>query len=324
MVYQYWLPLCFQERLFGYCVLRYGQHAQFDDICRSFVKSVSNGLEFLRLKADVRYLLQCRTVSAAYDSMTGMFSAEGLKNAYLTMQNAPDAGTFTAVCLRCCIGCDPLHPAENPKDTVDQLMAAAEILRRFQGGCISGRISEYDFSILFPSGQICLQHAVAADLLRVLPVGSFVCTADQFSPDTKPDALFQTLEDACSLAEKRYAEQKLLLHYPVLSEIRSHVYAQPSDAHSIDEIAAAHGFHPDYFNRKYKECFGMSFHQDCIRSRVLYAAYLLMHTDFRIAGISEQCGYSDSKYFIRQFTAVTGSPPITFRKAAAVCTAQDI
>lgn len=63
------------------------------------------------------------------------------------------------------------------------------------------------------------------------------------------------------------------------------------------------------FRAVYRQYFGISFHQDCICSRIYTAEYLLFTTDMNISDIALQCGYSDSKYFIRQFHKCSGCTP---------------
>ncbi len=100
-----------------------------------------------------------------------------------------------------------------------------------------------------------------------------------------------------------------------LHEIRDAIYREPAAKHDLNAYAAMLGYHTDYFNRKYKKCFRSSFHQDCIYSRIMYAAHLLMHSALTVSETAERCGYAESKYFIRQFSAVTGYPPKAFREA---------
>ena len=313
----YWLPLCFADRLFGYCVLHYDHPDSFDDVCRSWMKSVANGLEFLRLKADVRYLLQCRTLSGSYDSMTEMFSADGLKSAYQLMQNAAGIVRVTALLLRCCTGQDPLYSAEDAGAAVEKLLAAANILHQYQGKGICGRISEQDFLLLLPTDADTaelLAEAVAADMVCVLEIGSFLCTAQSFPREASLDELVGKLTADAAAEQSARDASRLRTHYAALYGIRKALYSHPAGMQTLEEHAAALGFHTDYLNRRYKEYFGVSFHQDCIRSRVLHAAHLLMHTALTVSETAEQCGYTDSKYFIRQFAAVTGCPPRAFRE----------
>ena len=310
----YLLPLCFHDRLFGYCVLQYNQPDSYDDVCRSWMKSVSNGLEFLRLKADVRYLLRCRTLSVSYDSMTGLFSADGLKSAYRLMQNAANSATVTAVMLRYCG--DAQYAAGSEETAVNALIAAAQVLQQYQNGCICGRISEDTFLLLIPAetGHPDLfAHAVCADLPQ--DAGEFVCTAAEFPCNTEPDVLMQSLSALTETQAAAAEQRRLHPHFAMLREIRTEIRKQPERTHNLEDFAAAYAFHADYLNRKYKECFGQSFHQDCIFFRVLYAAHLLLHTALTISETAERCGYTESKYFIRQFAAVTGCPPKAFRNA---------
>ena len=322
----YWLPVCFRDRMFGYCVLRGDREGCFDNVCRSWLKSVENGLEFLRLKADVRYLLQCRVLSGSYDSMTGMYSRDGLKLAYHLMQGSDVAAGVTALYLRCFADRDTLCRADGAEAAVRQLLAAAQVILRFQGG-ISGRISEYEFLLLLPAGAAEPQQIlcmVTAALLREMPVDSFFCTAERFLRDVQPEDFIRSLTDAAGNQAAKYAENRLRPHDAALAELRTEVYQNPLAPYSLGDCAASLGIHPDYFNRRYKECFGQSFHQDCIRARILYAAHLLMHTPMKNAEIAEYCGYTESKYFIRQFSAVTGTSPKAFRIAAEMLSTAQI
>ncbi|MBR4200107.1 MAG: substrate-binding domain-containing protein [Oscillospiraceae bacterium] len=315
----FWLPVCFGERLFGYCVLRYDEPDSIDDTCRSWIKAVANGLEFLRLKSDVHYLLKCRVLSGAYDSMTGMFSREGLSNACNLMRNTNGSGGIAALLLRCVTDNGAVYSAEDAKPAVETLLAAAKGFQQFQGG-LSGRVSEREFVLLMPSDRIepeIMQTAAEAELLSVLPIDRFLCVSGMFSSELLPETLFRSLTEAADCAESRLAGCTARPYFTVFSEVRTAVYREPNNPRSLTQNAAALGFHRDYFNRKYKECFGLSFHQDCIRSRILYAVHLLMHTALTVSEAAEQCGYTESKYFIRQFSAVTGVPPKAFRMKAA-------
>lgn len=311
-------PIFFQERLFGYAVLQYDAPDIYDDPYRFWLKSISNALEFLRLKADVRYLLQCRNLSPSYDSMTGMFSAEGLRTAYHLMQNA--AQKVSAVALRFGTAGSGNADAE---ETVRRLLTAAGVLQCFRGGgSICGRISEYDFLMLFPDSEFRQEQLIDAVTAKLLAADKWfgredavLFSAGEFPPDTKMSALRETLFSDLDEQEKARAHRLLLPHYLSLQSVRGRIYSEPFSSYSLENCAAELGFNLNYFNRIYKECFGISFHQDCIRSRILNAAHLLHSTDFTVAETGEQCGYTDSKYFIRQFSAVIGISPKLYRQS---------
>ena len=71
----------------------------YDDVYRHWLKSVSIGLEFLRLKNDIRYLLSCQNVSEYRDTLTGMNNEKGLKRAYQAL-NISDEDNLYFVMLR--------------------------------------------------------------------------------------------------------------------------------------------------------------------------------------------------------------------------------
>ena len=58
-------------------------HAEcYEDVYRNWLKSVSVGLEFLRLKNDIRYLLSCQNISEYKDTLTGLYNLNGMKRVY--------------------------------------------------------------------------------------------------------------------------------------------------------------------------------------------------------------------------------------------------
>ena len=82
----YFNPLFFNDRLFGHLVLKYHDPDTYDDIYRNWLKSVSNGLEFLRMKNDIQYLTQCQNLSDMRDTLTGMYNETGMRKAYHTIE----------------------------------------------------------------------------------------------------------------------------------------------------------------------------------------------------------------------------------------------
>jgi AraC-like DNA-binding protein len=96
-------------------------------------------------------------------------------------------------------------------------------------------------------------------------------------------------------------------------EIRNIIYLNPDEDISADDICRQFSYSPGYMRAAYKNCFGISFHQDCINSRLSMAKYLLATTNMTIAAIADKCGYCDQKYFIRQFLTGTGITPNQYR-----------
>lgn len=75
----YCCPLFFSSKELGYVMLRFDHPDAFDPIFRNLLKAISNGLEFLRMKNDIRYLTECQNLSEQRDMLTGMYNETGLK-----------------------------------------------------------------------------------------------------------------------------------------------------------------------------------------------------------------------------------------------------
>jgi len=82
---------------------------------------------------------------------------------------------------------------------------------------------------------------------------------------------------------------------------------------TIENLAAKLYVTPRHVNRLLNKHYGMSFEQKLLTARMKYTEYLLRHTDYPIAEISEHCDMSES-YLIRSFRAAYGITPAQYRK----------
>ena len=106
-----------------------------------------------------------------------------------------------------------------------------------------------------------------------------------------------------------------LPHYKELQNVRREIELFPLHKYSLDDISSSLNLNNNYFNRIYKQLYGTTFNQDQINSRIRFAKHLLLNTDLSVADAAEKCDYTDSKYFIRQFSSVTGLSPKQYRTA---------
>lgn len=313
----------FKERLLGFCIVYYDHPDTYDNTYRSWLKTVSNCLEFMRLKSDVRYLLQCRKLSPSYDSMTGVFSADGLRDAFQQMLNAQQPESVTAVAVRFRYSQEALNSSGHARETVSNLLAAVSVMKRFHGkGGIIGRISEFEFLLLFPA---CDDSALLSDAVRteILSDADFLRNADtmqlflccQRTAHFNYSEILQSTAALLEDAEKQYQQAAHLPYYQKLERLHKHLIRYPQNEYSLQDAAAELHLNQNHFNRIYRRIFGISFHRDRIRARLLPAKHLLLTTDDTAVWIAEHCGYTDSKYFIRQFSAETGYTPIQYRNA---------
>ena len=314
----YLTPVFSGQKFFGYMAMLYETPESYDEVYRHWLKSVSIGLEFLRLKNDIRYLLSCQNVSEYRDTLTGMNNEKGLKRAYQAL-NISDEDNLYFVMLRINLFPQQLNEEEIRKKTDSTLGASNAILKFCGNANISGRISDDSFACIV---QSYADTEILSELLKSILIqeksyidyagmSSFACAV--FSCDKLDfDELISYGIERIEAEHRVLAEKRRIKSYSEMLRVRNIIYASPevtfdNDSENMftDRI--------DYFRRNYKKCFGITFHQDCINARIARAQYYLAASTLSISEIAEKCGYIDDKYFQRQFAACTGVPALQYR-----------
>jgi len=315
----YFDPLFFGNRFFGYTILRYDKPDTYDDIFRNWIKTVSNSLEYLRMKNDIQYLSKCQNLSDQRDTLTGMYNSRGIESACKTAVPRNGKELFL-VMLRVCLF-DDSAPGTDNDTRISAIIDASKAVIRFCGNHdISARISPNTFLCLVQSkadaslladclGSILLQHKKYMD---VFGADSFACSAVQFDADNYDGCVEQLTEDI-ERQTRLSEERRLINHYREMSEMRNYVYQNPNKTYDTNALHERFSGSTGYFRSIYKQCFGASFHKDCISARIARAKYQLSTTTLSVMDISEKCGYLDSKYFLRQFSSCSGMTPIQYR-----------
>jgi len=106
--------------------------------------------------------------------------------------------------------------------------------------------------------------------------------------------------------------------YPRFKALREEIYDDPMRPWSVDELCSELDISRTYFHRIYLSAFGVTFLQDVIESRLIYAEELLSETELSVNAVAEQCGYDSDSYFMRQFKQHRGCTPTEFRRRAAL------
>lgn len=322
----YFNPVFFKEHLLGYCAVMYDRPDTYDNTYRYWLKSVSNGLEFLRLKTDINFLLQCSTLSSSYDGVTGLFSAEGMRTAFQLMKNSDKPLDITAIGFRLTFDKDIFISETASKEMISSLVSAAGTVWRFCGNNgIAGRISESELLLIYPEKAAdadMLADAVYSDILfsddctdHINGSSLLFCGKFFSGSNISFSSITEAFRSHFSSIEKDMAEKKDYPYFRELERLRRGLERIPLQRYSLDEASRSMNLNQNYFNRIYKRLYGISFNQDQICSRIRFAKHLLISTDLSVAAISEKCDYSDNKYFIKQFTSVTGLSPKHYRSA---------
>ena len=95
----------------------------------------------------------------------------------------------------------------------------------------------------------------------------------------------------------------------VLDYIQTHLDRELS----LAELAEVINVSSTYFASLFKQAMGISPHQYVIKQRVERAKVMLKKTDFAIADIALQVGFSSQSHLTQQFKRITGMTPKQIR-----------
>jgi AraC-like DNA-binding protein len=98
--------------------------------------------------------------------------------------------------------------------------------------------------------------------------------------------------------------------------VQDHLRSHLTSAVSVPALAERAGFSTSHFSARFRAATGFSVIEYVKRLRMARARQLLILSDHTVAEIAAAVGYSDPFYFSRQFTAVHGVCPRTFRSRA--------
>ena len=315
----YFTPLFFSDRMFGHVVLKYDIPDTYDDIFRNWIKSVSNGLEFLRMKNDIQYLTRVQDLSEQRDTLTGMFNAAGMEKAYRSAVPHGDK-QLSLIMLKVALFDDSITNMDN-SSRIEAIIDASRAVGQLCGNHdICGRISDHTFVCLVQSNadpevlsdtltSILIQHH---KYLMRYGMDSFVCVAERCD-GSRYDDIISRCSASADIKANAMSDKRLISHYREMIEMRNVVYKTPEETFDTDALHSRFLGSTGYLRSVYKQCFGVSFHKDCIAARIAKAKYQLATTSMSIIEISEKCGYLDSKYFLRQFSSIAGMTPVQYR-----------
>lgn len=315
----YYTPLFFGQRLFGHLILRYETPDTYDDFFRSWSRSISNGLEILRMKNDIQYLTSCQNLSDQRDTLTGMYNEDGIKKAFSSAV-APINKALYLVVLRIGLFDESISSMDNA-DRIDAVLSAAKAVSKFCGNHdICGRVSDTTFVCIVQSSADAetLTGTLSALLIRHKKymdrygMDSFACSAEKYDGSSYAELYERCSADIAAICTD-LSEKRLLKHYREMLELRNYIYSNPEVTFDTDDVCSSFSGSPGYLRAIYKQCFGISLHQDCIAARILRAKYYLVTTSLNMADIAEKCSYTDSKYFLRQFYSATGLTAAKYR-----------
>lgn len=312
----YFSPLHFQKRLFGCTVTAYETPNGYDFSFRDWNKTIANALEIMRMKNDIHYLTQCRRTSSLYDALTGFCKMREFQRC--AAEAASDKSGLLAVKIGFpqeydCVYGDALRSdiIAAAARTVKQACTELEIYGRTDDDILVILCGEKRGTV-FEKIKVTLHHELCGKYGENQAMMSFAEQAGCTPSDI--EKVCRAAEDASAEAEKLLRMREKLTQYKSLLELRSGIIADPRHAPDIDAASRRLCVSVGYFGAIYKKCFGKSYVQDCINEKIMLARYLLCTTVMSVYAVAMQCGYTDEKYFARQFRRNMGCSPIQYRK----------
>ncbi len=319
----FYTPLFFSDHPRGYVVLRYDIPTTYDPVFRNWVKAVYNALEFLRMKNDIQSLLACQNLSEYHDTLTGLFNRKGFSHA-LHLEIGEKKPSVFCICLQTGLRHDRLA-LESKLPESAAAKSLAQILNLIgRERLVTARISDQRYVLAAINLPKQMQrvltdrlHALLlrdADCFRMNGVSGYAVVTHETPVYQSSTALLQAVEQAMEEQLIRLHGISQSAHFEAFCSARDLVYALGQPVQDIAVLCRSFTFSDGHFRRMYKAMFGLSFHQDVIRRRVLHSIALLITTELDLSAVCQRCGYENYSYFMSQFHAFTGMTPNQYRR----------
>ncbi len=126
--------------------------------------------------------------------------------------------------------------------------------------------------------------------------------------------LFHFLSNTIVAILEKVTEDMRQLDTRPIREAKQFIRENFKKAISLEDVSSKVGFNPTYFSSLFKKETGYTFLEYLSEVRMNRAKELLKETNFSVAVICEEVGYSDIKHFNKIFTKHTNLKPNEYRK----------
>ncbi len=323
-------PLHHDDRFFGISVVSFGDKPDsYDDLYCTWVSLVNIALEFVRMQNYLKRFNNRIYLSSIRDTLTGLYNHEGYNQ--FSEQCFEAAKKEHRRFLLLYAGFDSLRQINETFGHTEGDSAVTVLANAVNNACTTyercARIEDADFAIIgyqdyeIDAGQRFvnaifgyLEHYNQSSLKPYKIAANFGVFCDYIAPD-------QTLQDITALVVARMEENRALQqnekaspYYREFVDLRARIYRNPQEDWNIDSMCRDLILSRGYFQKLYTRCFGISFTQDVINSRIEFSKRMLSSTDYSIAYIAEKSGYTNYVHFMHQFKKIVGITPTEYRR----------
>ncbi len=327
----YFNPIHFQNRCYGYALLTligtadgYNQHYQ------RFCSEVSNGLEFLSMQNELKSLAYRRYLSQIRDDLTGLYNRKSFS--WMWTDLLKTAKQFEAECFIVGFSVTGLHRLKETYGAIEKdkfLVALSEMIRNSCGQqekCFRAREGEFlIIGIRKPENMV--HEELIQKISRAFENHYRTCnytfrmrlhhtSVTECSQFEQGEEILQLVNETLRNSQESTLTFSEQMHYDDLSVLRNEIYQNPERDWSVTMCCQRLNISPSYFQRIYRNAFGVSCASDIQKSKLDHAKKLLINTMDTLQTIAGKCGY-DYSHFMRTFKKEVGMTPTEYRRGNA-------
>lgn len=326
----FFTPLHHNDRFFGVSVLNFGEKlGTYDELYCTWIAHVNTALEFARMQSYLKRFNNRIYLSAIRDSLTGLYNKDGFRQ--FSEECFETAKNEHRRFLLLYASFDSLRQINETYGHTEGDSAVTVLASAVNNSCTSyercARIEDADFAVigyqdyegdaaqrLINSIWGYLEHYNQSSLKPYKINANFGYFCDYLTDDIQlseiTEFVTQRLEESRALRQS----EKTSPYYREFVNLRERIYSNPQEDWNIDTMCRDLILSRGYFQKLYTRCFGISFTQDVINSRIELSKRLLASTDYSIAYIADQSGYSNYVHFMHQFKKIVGITPTEYRR----------
>ncbi len=321
----FFFPLHYEDRVFGFIGMQF-RETRFtpDEQFWHYLEILNNSLETIRIRQYITRFSERIRLAVIRDPLTGIYNCRGFEelSAEIFEHAVIRQEYFLLILIR--IGNLTEIQQELGYAQVDQLLiqTAAILSKGCKGNEVCCHTQQETFYIvgshhMSHSGQrsyaqkiteYFVKHFQELDAQYGAQLDMEVCYALPEEATALSQIIQQLEQDLNKRTQNRYRKVQ---HTSNLEDMRKLIHAHPEKKWTIDMLAKRMMLSRAYFQRMYKQKFGISVSADIIAARIEKGKQLLL-SGCSIYDTAERCGYSSDVYFMHQFKKETGMTPTEF------------
>ncbi|MBR5370580.1 MAG: substrate-binding domain-containing protein [Oscillospiraceae bacterium] len=323
-------PLHHDDRFFGLAVLSFGEKLDtYDELYCTWISEVNMALEFVRMQNYLKRFNSRIYLSTIRDALTGLYNQTGYEK--FSVECFEAARKEHRRFLLLCASFDSLRQINETYGHSEGDSAVIVLANAMNNSCTTyercARTEDANFAIVGYQDyeeDACQRfvNSIAGYLenynqssLKPYKINAcFGYFCDYIPEDTTLDEIKELVMRRVEESRASRQNEKSSPYYREFVDLRERIYSNPQADWSIDSMCRDLILSRGYFQKLYTRCFGISFTQAVINSRIELSKRLLSSTDYSIAYIADQSGYSNYVHFMHQFKKIVGITPTEYRR----------